>query len=297
LLDNLNAQFHNQILVKFKKFRDLRLAGVMGNDELALATTDCAAALFHFREHIPAPHSMSRKDVSSQCPDYKLIADVTNAVKHGVISREPVDGPALLNSAADIFELGIIINFEGRGETYSHSEPVVCIDCTDGTRRCLDDAVANVVNYWGSELKRLGVRDFQPFDQLPFPGTALITPEEAHSIHLGAVRGLKFATKWQLMKFDYDEGFARPTDLTGADVKFRMYRPKHTLDITLNIPSSDEDYVHKIELSDEQSQEYLKLSTKAEKQTFQNHIATENKEEIEAGLIAFIELHSRDAAN
>lgn len=292
MFDNINTQFHNQILRKFKYFRDLRLSGAMGDKKLPIAATDCAAALFHFREHIPAEHKLSRNAVSSRCPDYKLIADVTNAVKHGEITREPSDGPALLNTSADIYELGIIINFDGEEEPYSHSEVVVCVDCTDGQRRCLDEAIVNVVNFWGHELERLGVRNFKPFEQLPFPGTTYIERSKAGSLKLGITQGLTYASKWQFMKWDYEAGIARPVDLTGADVLLNIYRPKHSLDIMINTPGVEGEYVHTVELSDEESQQYMSLETEAEKEAFQISLANERKTEIEEGLAAFFEQRS-----
>jgi len=295
LFDDLQTQFHNQILVKFLKFRDLRLAGVMGNQELALAGTDCAAALFHFREHIPAAHRLSRKDVSAQCPDYKLIADVTNAVKHGAITRTPPGGPALLNSSADIYELAIIVQYECGTESYSHHEALVCVDCTDGKRRCLDEALVNVVNHWGLELNRLGVRSFTPFDHVPFPGSTLIKKEDARSITIGATQGLPFRARFQLMKFDYEAGFARPVDLAGTDINTKFHRLEDKLEFKVNIPSIDEQYVHTIDLSGEQSQEYLAMKTDTERQAFYARIAGENRNEIESGLAAWVERRSRDA--
>lgn len=292
MFDNIDTQFHNQILRKFKNFRDLRLSGAMGDQKLPIAATDCAAALFHFREHIPAEHRLSRNGVSSRCPDYKLIADVTNAVKHGEITREPSDGPTLLNTSADIFELGIIINFDCEEEPYSHSEVVVCVDCTDGQRRCLDEAIVNVVNFWGHELERLGFRSFKSFEQLPFPGTTYIKRSEARSLQIGITQGLAYTSKWQFMKWDYEAGIARPVNLTGADVRFKMYRPKYSLDIKINIPSVEDEYVHTVELSDEDSRQYMSLQTEAEKEAFHIGLANERKTEIEEGLAAFIEQRS-----
>lgn len=271
---------------------DLRLSGGMGDQKLPVAATDCAAVLFHFREHIPAEQRLSRNAVSSQCPDYKLIADVTNAVKHGEITRLPSDGPALLNTSADIYELGVIINFESEGNPYSHSEVVVCVDCTDGQRRCLDEAIVNVVNFWGHELERLGVLKFVPFEQMPFPGTTYIEKSKASSLQIGTTQGLAYASNFQFMEWDYEAGIARPVNLSGADVRFNVYRPKHSLDIKINIPSVEGEYMHTVELSDEETQRYMTLETEAEKEAFHICLANERKREIEEGLAAFVEQDS-----
>jgi hypothetical protein len=61
----------------------LRRLSTAGNDLLGLAAIDCDTALFHFRKHIPEVDWRSRREVSAACPDYKFIADITNAVKHG----------------------------------------------------------------------------------------------------------------------------------------------------------------------------------------------------------------------
>lgn len=264
----------------------------MGDQKLPIAATDCASALYHFREYLPAEHSLNRSEVSSRCPEYKLIADVNNAVKHRIVKIKPNDGPTLVKTSADIYELGIIINFDCEEEPYSHSEAVVCVDCTDGQRRCLDEAIVNVVNFWGHELERLGVRNFKPFEQLPFPGTTYIERSKAGSLQIGITQGLTYASKWQFMKWDYEAGIARPVDLTGADVRLNMYRPKHSLDIMINIPGVEGDYVHTVELSDEESQQYMSLETEAEKEAFHISLANERKTEIEEGMAAFVEHRS-----
>ena len=76
----LQNQFHNQILVSLKKYRDLRRVSTAGNDLLGLAAIDCVTALFHFREHIPEADRLTSREVSAECPDNKFVADEKNAV-------------------------------------------------------------------------------------------------------------------------------------------------------------------------------------------------------------------------
>lgn len=290
MFHDLNAQFQTQILPAYQKFRDMRLDGQMGNYALALAATSCASVLYHFREYIPKEHRPTRKEVSEECPEYKLIADVTNAMKHSVLSRPPLDGPALVRSSNDIYELAVIINFDGDGvcEPYSHCEPVVCVKCTDGIDRYLDDALVEVINFWGSKLKELGIAEYDKIIPLPFPGTIFIPQDSARGITEKRLKGLGGSSNAKLMEFDHQSGFARPIDLTGAQVEFTMYRPRFNLIVEIKIPTIPETYHHVIGLSDQESQEYIALKDEKEVATFQTKIANEQKDQIEEGLAEFI---------
>jgi hypothetical protein len=208
MFHNLKIQHRNQIRRKVRDFQALRESGVVGNQNLSGAAVDCALALFHFREHFPVDQRLSRKNITQQCPDYKIIADVANAAKHNSIDKAQPDGPTLIASISDIYELLIIINFDDPVSPYSHGESVVLAKCTDGIERCLDESIVNVANFWGRELHRLGIDTTEEINQLPYPGSEFIRREDAKRLDIEFTQGLPYPTFHQFMRFDYSEGVA-----------------------------------------------------------------------------------------
>jgi hypothetical protein len=289
MFSDLKTQFHNQILKKYFLYRDLRLDGVVGDQRLALAATDCANAVFHFREQMPEQHKLRREEISSQCPDFKLIADVSNIIKHKTLTSTPKDGPTLVNSISDIYELIVVVSFvdvvEGK---YSHMEAVVCVDCTDGKRRCVDDALVSTINYWIDQLNNFDLGTFKKLDFIPFPGTQIIQKSKARNIRHIITQGLSFESKYQFMDFDYDLGLAKPKNLTGYKASFEIYQKRYNLDIKLRNDNIKGEYIHTIELNDEQSREYASVTTEPERKAFLERLVADHHLEIQKGLLAFI---------
>lgn len=292
MFDDLNSIFYNQLVIKCDEFRKLRKSRVVGNDRLVIAAIECATALFHFREHIPDADKKSRSNVEADCPDYRLVADVSNASKHGSLTRPTPEGSPLVSSAQDIQELVILTEFEDDEGTYTDCEAVVNVVCSDGVTRCLDDAILSTLNYWGNELNRMGVRKFKPFEYQPYPGTRFVAREDAMSVNFVVTQGVRFQVRHQFLKFDAKLGYATPVDLTGAEVEFRISRPAHTLELTVTLPDRSETVSVSINLNDDQSQRYLRIGTEEERQVFYQEILEAEREQINAKLVDALKAQS-----
>lgn len=94
------VHFYDQIVPAYKAYREPEENDTFGRSRHVIAGVTAATALYHFREHLPKPHSKTFSQVARICPDYALIRDVTNAGKHKVLTI----GQPLIKSADDIQE-------------------------------------------------------------------------------------------------------------------------------------------------------------------------------------------------
>ncbi len=154
MFDDLPSLFHHNVVSAYDRYASVRDGDISGGDRHTRAALEAATALFHFREHIPVQHKKNRKQVVVECPDYRLVADVTNAAKHRTVDRDTSEGPPLVRSAEDIEETTIIVRYQDDQGDYTDARTLVFINCSDGVRRNLDTALTNVMNYWVTELKR-----------------------------------------------------------------------------------------------------------------------------------------------
>jgi hypothetical protein len=82
------------------------------------------------------------------------------------------------------------------------------------------------------------------------------------------------------MKFDAVKGCAVPIDLTGAKIEYRIYKPRYSVNITLNSPGLDEPIKHTLDLTEEQSFAVAELKTDAERISYINSVILERRKEI-----------------
>lgn len=292
MFDDIEAIFYNQLVLKYDSYRTLRKSRVVGNDQLIIAATECATALFHFREHIPNADRKTRSQVVSECQDYRLVADVCNASKHSSLTRPTSEGPPLVQSAQDIYELLITTRFQDAKGDYTDSEALVNVKCSDGVTRCLDDALVGTLNYWGNELQRLGIRNFSPFEKQLYPGTHFVSREDALSASFVVTQGQRFQSRQQILIFDDAVGYAKPMDLTGSKVGMSIYEPIRSIDITATPPGGGEGVSFSINLNDEQSLRFLRLDSDADRNIFLEEIAVEEQEQISVKFVEALNLKS-----
>jgi hypothetical protein len=294
VFDDLPSLFYHNVISAYDHYVSIRDGDVSGRNRHTRAALEAAAALFHFREHIPVPHKKERKQVVVECPDYRLVADVTNAAKHHNVTRPTSEGPSLVRSAEDIEERTIVVLYQDEQGEYSDVRTLVFINCTDGVCRNLDAALTNVLNYWGSELKRLGIiSNFMPRNAPELPGNRHVLRDEARMPDREMVQGLPFKQIVQLMRFNPSKGCAEPIDLTGAKLEYNIYKPSYRVNITINSPTLGEPIKCSIVLTEEQSFALAGLKTVAERKSYINTVVSERREEINNAIAAALEARAR----
>jgi len=290
VFDDLPSLFYHNVISTYDQYVSIRDGNTSGRNRHTRAALEAAAALFHFREHIPVTHKKTRKQVVVECPDYRLVADVTNAAKHHDVTMPTSEGPSLVRSAEDIEETTIVVRYQDEQGDYTDVRTFVFIDCSDGVRRNLDAALTNVLNYWGSELKRLGIiSNCVPRNAPELPGSRLVPRDETRTQNREMVQGLRFKQIVQLMTFDPSKGCAVPMDLTGAKLEYNIYKPSYTVNITVNSPSLDGPIKCSIVLTEEQSLALAALKTEGERNLYINTVVAERREEINNAIAATLE--------
>jgi hypothetical protein len=293
VFDDLASLFYHNVVSAYDQYVAIRDGNTSGRSRHTHTALEAAAALFHFREHLPRQYARTRAQVVAECPDYRLVADVANATKHRTLDNDTSEGPPLVKSAEDIEEITIITRYEDEQGEYTDARTLVFINCNDGVRRNLDTALTNVLNYWGSELKRLDIVNYVPRSAPEPPGTRLVPRSEARAHNKEIVQGLRFKQTLQLMTFDASKGCAIPIDLTGAKLKYRIYKPRYSVDITVKSPGLDEPIRCSIDLTEEQSLAVTALTTDAERTSYINSIIVEHRKEISDAMAASLEARTK----
>ena len=286
MFDDLAAYFHENVITSYAAYVDVRENQSYGRSKDLRAAIVAATALYHLREHIPKAHKKSRSAIAKECPDYNVLGDVVNAAKHRDLNR----GRPQLNSAEDVYEMTVVTQFEDEGDSYSDARKVVMVKLKDGSERDLLDALTNVMNYWGKEFTRIGVvKDFKPFPMCPHPGEQFIPRDEAKNLDTEIIRGVRFKQVLKLLKFDPTLGKSEPIDLSGSELRYRIYKPSYSVDVQLKHPISGKEYAFTLKLGDDQSLEWHSLKTDDERQSFMSRLAQERRDELQSMLLKELE--------
>jgi hypothetical protein len=226
--DNLETYFHHRIKAAYDRYQQERNSGKTGTRKDLMAATEAAKALYHLREHIPPPYAKSWQDVAHACPDYALVRDVTDADKHHHLR----DQTRAVSNASQIEERIVITEYRDDDGPYRNAEKRILIKVTNGGERDLLDVLTNVINYWMDELRALGHLSKLPHYEVP------TRPEPLPRVNCNNGRidfeisqSLSYSQSYQLLMYNYEAAKIELVDLTGAELRFSVYKPQYTLDI------------------------------------------------------------------
>jgi hypothetical protein len=265
MFDDIAALFHENVVDTFESYLDTKRSGKAGRSRDLRNALAAATAMYHFREHLPATYLKSRADIVRQCPDYSLLGDVVNAGKHKGLTR----GNPQLGSADQIEERLLITEYADDQGVYRHIEKQVILKLSSGVETKLLEVLINVINFWQSELAALGMISSRPSYTLP--------PEQQPKaradcidgrIDFECIQGVRVKQTICLRKFNYATDEIEPFDLTGSELKFRIYKPRYDVDVSLRNDTTGHEVTRTISLSEEESQALLKYQTDQERQQY-----------------------------
>ena len=265
MFDDLATLFHENVVVTYQDYLKVRSTPSSGRNLDIKAALGVATALYHFREHLPPQLLLSWQTVVAACPDYALLGDVVNLSKHRTLTR----GAPQILSVEDIEEQVVLTEYEDDRGPYRHKEKTVTLKLKDGSERELLDVMTNVLNYWLGELHRMGV--LQQVSAYYTSAKAQPVPRgEADDgpLTLEAVQGLRFRQTFRLQRFNPQTGTTEPIDLTGHEARFRIYAPRHELDLELTHKESGEKLTASISLTGQESVSLARLETAEDQQRF-----------------------------
>ncbi len=273
MYDDIATYFHINVLVPYGEFIKSINKDGSGLSKDLRAAINTATALYHLREHLPQGHEKSRQEVANVCPDYNLLADIVNASKHKELTR----GNPQVTRAENIEELTTLTKYDDEDGEYFGSELTVEVKLEGGSTRNIAEILTNVINYWGAEFHAMGIIN-SPISYSYNPTTHPLSRKEVEkqNRNIVAMQGVRFKQTMILQEYNYETGEVTPMDLTGKEVKFSMYKPKHILRISLKPDETGKVMSKEIELSDDEFTEIESLETEEEKQEYIEKIAKRN---------------------
>jgi hypothetical protein len=273
VFDDLEALFFENVLPAYREFlRSIRTGAAGHSNDLRLAV-NAAAALYHFREHVPSSLRKTRQALAAACPEYDLVGDIANAAKHKHVSR----GSPQISSAEDIYELVVVTEYRDEHGPYRHAEKNVMVRLVNGSVRDVEGVLTAAYNMWIRELRAFGLLNGL---QQAAPDVRPIPTREASSgaarLDLGIQRGVRFRAQFAFRRYNYGTGIAEPVDLSGYTGEFGVYSLAYTLDVVMRHDETGREIRLSIDLSSEQSLQYAALRTDDERQQFLSRIATDS---------------------
>lgn len=219
-LEVLSMKFHNDVLSTYAKVRTFcKEQNSVGNGELRRLMLECASALFHFREHLPAHEKRTRKSYTTHCPDYGLVGDIANAFKHHELTRHA----PMVACSGDIFEVLVTVEYEDDEGPYTDSEAAVHVKLSDGTVRDVGEILRHVVNMWRLKMCELGADDEYRPSKSGF--TPPVSRSDARKSHLTITQGVACQLRLKPMKYDYTSATLIQDGLSEGDkVLFRAWK-------------------------------------------------------------------------
>lgn len=265
MFDDLKAYFYENVVAAFNGYFQTKRDGQYGASRDLRAAINAATALYHLREHIPAAHRKSRKDLALQCPDYDLLGDIVNVAKHRTLTRDY----RFVADAENIFEQLVTTRYQDAAGDYYDGEKKVLVRLLDGSTRDVGEVLINVMEMWFGELYQMGVlRERQHVErrpEVPEPKTR----GNVRPVNLEIAAGIRFKVEMKPQSYNYDAGRVEPVDLSQArEITFTVREPKFELEVGLQNSVTGEIVKRTIELTQEQSRRFAVLSSEQERQEF-----------------------------
>jgi hypothetical protein len=266
MFDDLAAYFYENVVTPFEEYLEVKSSGKAGRNRDARVALTAATSLYHLREHLPPLHALTRAEISSNhCADYSLLGDVVNAAKHRFVTR----GSPQISDAAQIEEQVVVTEYQDEQGPYRWVEKIVAVGLVDGSTRDLLEVLVNVMNFWQSYLHSIGVISNPRSYSVPQGAQPKSRADCAESrLDLEIVKGLRFKQSWRLQRYNYTTGKIEPVDLTGSEIRFRIYKPRFDVDLSLRNDVTGQEFSRTITLSDEDCEALSGFRTEEEKQAF-----------------------------
>ena len=262
--EDIAKYFHDHVLIPYRDVLQYRSSPEIGGGRDLRAALNAAEEIYHFREQLGNDFKPEYKNITSACPDYALINDVTNFKKH---SRH--DRKSRLRRTDPLQEMLVITIYKDKLGEYYNSVKEFKVHLKDGTSRELSEVLTNGVNFW---CRHVAAQDVTPkFPEFTMPNAVKpLSRAKSRSIaDMKITKGLKFGPEhFHLQRYNYDTGQVEPMDLTGYKAKLRLFTPKHEVDLVLQNRATGEKLKHTIILDPDQSEAFDALTSDEERQKY-----------------------------
>jgi hypothetical protein len=193
--EKLYALFYETVVLPYVEYRTTRNERKSGTRTDWKSAIAAATAAYHFREHLPDQCRKSHKTIAAICPDFALLGDVVNAVKHKTLTK----GTPQIASVDNIREQVVCTKYlDGAGE-YTAATKSIEITLKNGMTRELFDVLTNVVNMWIDFLHAAGISDkSDPFTHED--RNRIISRGEARGMDLAMTQGIAAQLAFKLQR-------------------------------------------------------------------------------------------------
>lgn len=207
--------------------------------------------------------SMSRKDVEADCPEFALIANVTNASKHHTLHR----GKPKFRDVSAIDEIVMATEYVGDGAPYTDCFTRVLVELADGSKADLDVAITEVLNYWSNLLSVAGYFKYSARTLPPSITRKRVRRQEARQINFELVRSIDFEAKMVFTRYDLEKDAYVGCDLTDAEMSMEIRKPQiYVLDVIINHPAQE--ICISLEMTEQESLNFRQAQTEEARREF-----------------------------
>ncbi|GAG01056.1 unnamed protein product [marine sediment metagenome] len=89
------------------------------------------------------------------------------------------------------------------------------------------------------------------------------------------LQGVRFKQAMKLQEYNYGTGEVEPIDLSESEIRLRIYKPKHILELQAKNEQTGEVIKREIHLTDEQNKKLEELDTEEERRMFLSGLVRE----------------------
>lgn len=227
-MQDLAAYFYQHVFLAYHHYAEVKNDQVMGDNRDRREAINAGAALYHLREHIPAPFRKSRAKLAAKCPDYDLLGDIVNAAKHKQLTR----GTPQVVRADEIYEIMVCTKYQDDQGEYEHCEKVVEVKLIDGSTRDIYVVLTNVVNMWFEELHQIGaIEERRPLESRK---QEIVLRDSATSIDLSITKGIQWKQRMGFQRFNFETNEVEPVGLSDYEEIVFTVREPQTFELQLH---------------------------------------------------------------
>jgi hypothetical protein len=273
MFDDPEALFYDNVLASYQAFIESLESDPHGQHHDTRLAINAATALYHYREHVGAVISKTRKALAQACPDYDLLGDIVNASKHGTLTK----GAPQIASADAIFEVIALTEYRDADGPYWHATKAVKASLDSGIGCDLRDVLTNVLNMWIAELQAVGLLNGVNLI-LPLPHA--IPPRSSASgagiMHTSMRTGASATFQYQIQRYNYSTREIEAVDISGQHFEWTLSKsksaPAFELEVIARNEGSGQEVRRTVVLSQEEAAEFERLTTDEERRHFGNRL-------------------------
>jgi hypothetical protein len=200
--------------------------------------------MFDFREQFSDELNLSRKQIESICPNFKLLADVVNVSKHGTIDR---NSPKITNSK-NIFEEIVCTKYVDKKGDFQHIQVEVIIELDSGENIVLYELLTEILNMWIEQLNSIGLFLDLPLFSI-YPKSLPRRNKNSDLLKITSTKNF-YGRRFRIQRYNYELGRIEPEDITNSQISMKLYVPTYYAEVSIDQNNGNEIIKIKVDLTE-----------------------------------------------